>query len=388
MTDVYHDVAVIGRGLIGAAAGRHLAESGHRTVLIGPPEPVDRRLSTGPFSSHPDQGRITRVVGQSRPWSIVAARSIARYADIEARSGIGFHRRQGLVFAPLDLDSWIDHAAGLGSDAHRVDDVAELTALTGIALDPSVPVGFEGPPAGSIDPRALVVAQSRLAAAGGADVIESAVDATRLVDGVVELSGVWGTVRARRVLLATGAFGRELFTALLAGTPRVVRRPRTHLLAETAVRDELPSLILGQPPDERLEGLYWVPPTRYPDGHTYLKIGGSLASDPTITPDELVDWFHGDGDPTEIDALRRSLATLLPDLRVQAWRTTPCVYTGTESEHPMIGWVNDRVAVAIGGNGSAAKSSDELGRLASTLFSPAGWTDDELSQTMFEPDIA
>ena len=37
MPEVY-DVAVVGRGLIGSAAARHLAESGMQVVVIGPDE--------------------------------------------------------------------------------------------------------------------------------------------------------------------------------------------------------------------------------------------------------------------------------------------------------------------------------------------------------------
>ena len=90
MPDLY-DVAVVGRGLIGASAARHLAESGIKVVLIGPDEPFDRRASSGPFCSHPDEGRITRVAGRTAIWSQLAARSIERYPDIAARSGISFH---------------------------------------------------------------------------------------------------------------------------------------------------------------------------------------------------------------------------------------------------------------------------------------------------------
>ena len=75
MPEVY-DVAVVGRGLIGSAAARHLAESGMQVVVIGPDEPADRRLSLGPFCSHPDEGRITRVAGRTPIWSQMAARSI------------------------------------------------------------------------------------------------------------------------------------------------------------------------------------------------------------------------------------------------------------------------------------------------------------------------
>ena len=80
------DVAVIGRGLIGSGAGRHLAESGRSVAVIGPGEPADWNASDGPFSSHHDQGRITRIAGRNAMWTEVAAHACARYADIEARA--------------------------------------------------------------------------------------------------------------------------------------------------------------------------------------------------------------------------------------------------------------------------------------------------------------
>ena len=104
MADV--SVAVIGRGLIGSAAARHLAEAGVTTALVGPDEPVDRRASSGPFSSHADEGRITRIAGRTALWSEVAARSIARYSDIETRSGIPFHTSCGLVSVFATAADW------------------------------------------------------------------------------------------------------------------------------------------------------------------------------------------------------------------------------------------------------------------------------------------
>jgi len=60
--------------------------------------------------------------------------------------------------------------------------------------------------------------------------------------------------------------------------------------------------------------------------------------------------------------------------------------TETATEHPYLGFVDDGVAVAIGGNGSAAKSSDELGRLAASLFADDGWTDN-LDLELFAPQL-
>ena len=45
--------------------------------------------------------------------------------------------------------------------------------------------------------------------------------------------------------------------------------------------------------------------------------------------------------------------------------------TGTPTGHPYVGWIDDGLAVALAGNGSAAKSSDELGRLGSE-YGPRG----------------
>ena len=136
--------------------------------------------------------------------------------------------------------------------------------------------------------------------------------------------------------------------------------------------DLLPSLILRPPPDDRLDTLYWVPPVTYPDGRRCLKIGGSMASEPELTDDPdgdaaLTDWFHGAGDPIEAEALRRCLDVLLPTMAIRSTSTVPCVYTGTPSGYPTIDRLDERVAVAIGGNGSGAKCSDELGRLGAAL---------------------
>ena len=378
MTSV--DVAVVGRGLIGSAAARYLAERGLRTALIGPDEPEDRLRSAGPFSSHGDQGRITRLAGRTQIWSELAARSIRSYRDIEERSGERFYTSAGLVVAVPDLEAWVDHGLITGSNIRKVEH-EWLRQATGIAVPDSSPLAYEGPPAGHINPRRLVAAQTRLTEIAEGTVIRDAVSSIESNAGGYRLSGSWGSLEASRILLATGAFGRHLVEREL----KVERRPRTVVLAETALDKPLPCLIASSLIDDRLAGVYWVPPVPYPDGRSYLKIGGSLLASPLIDAEaELVDWFHGDGDATEIDALEVTLRGLLPDAKFVSFTSQPCVITGTVSEYPYIGWVDEKVAVAVGGNGSAAKSSDELGRLAASLFDDDGWTD-KIDQAVFQP---
>ena len=365
------EIAVIGRGMIGSAAARHLAEAGHRVVAIGPDEPGDWSSWTGPFSSHGDEGRITRITDRDPVWAAAARRSIERYADIEERSGIRFHQPCGLAISTGDLDTWLttSREAGAAVEERTAD---RLAADTGITLAPGTPAAFEGPPAGLINPRRLVRAQNELARRAGASIVAEPATSLSVSGDGVEVGGSWGAVRADRALVATGAFGHDLIGRRL----EVVRRPRTVLLVELSAGStgpdpaDLPSLILRPPPDARLETLYWVPPVPYPDGRTYLKVGGTLRPDPLIGAGgdhELVEWFHGSGDPVELDALRTCVEQLLPTMTIGATAGIPCVYTGTPSGYPIIDWVDDRVAVAIGGNGSAAKSSDELGRLGASL---------------------
>ena len=119
-----YDVAVIGVGLVGAAALRHLAATGRRCVGVGPGEPADWASHTGVFASHYDSGRITRRLDKRREWAILADRAIAEYGGIEAASGIGFHHPVGVLIAEVDaerLASTVAVADELGVEFDRYD---------------------------------------------------------------------------------------------------------------------------------------------------------------------------------------------------------------------------------------------------------------------------
>ena len=134
------DVAVIGRGLIGAAAFRHLAAEGRSVVLVGSGEPVGT-AEDKPYSSHYDQGRITRIAAFGGPWGRWAQASIERYGAIAERSGIDFHDPVGLVVMGADLR---DVAIAGRRDGAEIDVLSseQLFATTGIT--PPVP-GHEMP---------------------------------------------------------------------------------------------------------------------------------------------------------------------------------------------------------------------------------------------------
>ncbi len=379
------EVAVVGRGLIGSAAARHLAEAGRSVALIGPGEPADYATSSGPFASHYDEGRITRMIDPDPAWSHLAIRSIGRYADIEERSGIPFHSGAGLVYSPADPQADLAHARKLDVDAREIsaDDVAERF---GIDMSSADTIILEAAPAGHINPRRMIVAQSQLTAAAGGTVVDAPVSAAVPRADGVQLTVGNDTLIAEGVLLCTGAWAAELVGVDLP----LERSLRTILMAELDEGPTLPSLISRTDPatceaDPRHD-VYWVPPVRFPDGRVMLKIGGY---DPAATMAEdvatVIDWFRSGGSQVEADDLEGRLREFLPDRTIRSRDIKPCVVTNTPHDLPWIDWVDDRVAVAVGGCGSAAKSADEIGRLAGTLFTEGGWNDPVLELASFRP---
>lgn len=381
------DVAVIGAGMIGAAAARHLCDTGVSTAVVGAVEPEDWRSGVGPFSSHYDAGRITRITANDPFWSAAAAASAARYADVESRSGISFHRPCGLAWVAADMQNSIDVGRANGAAIEELSS-DELRSRTGIAAPPidGVRCAFESSPAGVVEPRAHVAAELAVAKASGATVIADAATAVAAVAGSrdLKISGSFGEVRARRVLLATGGYGADFVGVHL----ELERRLRTIVRAEIGPGAEIPSLIAHDVEHEALEGIYWVPPLRYPDGRTMIKIGGDFLPVRTAaSTGDIDEWFTTDGCPHESAALFETLRVLLPDATITSWDTRPCVVTNTPSSLPYIGWVDDNVCVAVGGNGAAAKSCDELGRLAAAYVTDE-WANEPLDPVDFAPRLA
>jgi sarcosine oxidase len=90
-------LAVLGRGLIGSAAARHLSKMGHDVALIGPDEPADFSRHDGVFGSHYDEGRITRRFDPEPFWVQMNCAAISRYGEISAESGVEFYREVGVL---------------------------------------------------------------------------------------------------------------------------------------------------------------------------------------------------------------------------------------------------------------------------------------------------
>jgi sarcosine oxidase len=377
-------VAVIGKGLIGSAAARHLARQIDGVVLIGPDEPAVRADHRDVFGSHYDEGRIYRILDGDPIWGRLAERAIARYAAIAAQSGIQFHEQVGMLVADLRTPAVL--AAAYARTGEALD--ASFERLTAVELAARFPylrfdagaVGlFELPTGGYLSPRRMVVAQTVAAARHGATVVREPVHTLTLEAGGVAITTATGrVVRAERAVVATGGFANV--HAVLPHPLDIVVRGRTIVLAEVAGAllerlRPMPSLIVaGSAP---LGDPYLLPPIQYPDGRWYVKLGTGEFEHRLETLDELGDWFRHSGAAADRAALHQTLVALIPDLAGAPIHTDTCAVTATVSGYPYVDLLaNGRVCVAVGGNGKAAKSADEIGRLAAELTLHGDWRDD------------
>ncbi len=378
------DVAVIGNGMIGAAATRYLSAAGLQVAGIGPGEPAAWKNHEGVFASHYDQGRITRIIDPDAIWGLLGKRSIEAYGEIEARSGIQFHGAASCLRVSPDPSAPGDtllQAEQVGRDLNAAFTIERQDEGLGEMFPflhfPSGAMAlWERGGAGYINPRQLVQAQLTLAEQQGAAIIPAAV-ATLTTDaqGITVTTTTGQAIQARKVLIAAGAYSGWL----LARPLDLRRKAVTVLLAELPADEArrlraLPSIIFRLDNHPVLASIYAVPPLRYPDGKIYLKIGGTLRDTQYLyTVDEIQTWFHGDGNAVERHALREVLLTMLPGLTVASFQSKPCVVTYTAHDLPYIDQIDEGIYMAAGGCGSAAKSSNELGRIAAQLVEKAGW---------------
>ena len=371
-------IIVIGKGMIGSAAARHLAGLTDGITLIGPDEPADYASHDGVFASHYDEGRMTRISDPDPDWAVTAKRSIERYDEIEAESGVSFFTNSRYLGIGGTDTSFLDRAetAGraLGGDLHRLTAAGIRERFPYLSVSDDADGLFEDRNAGHLNPRAMVRAQSEAARKRGAEIVNDRVTAIRPVPGGVEVELADGSVRrAGKILIATGGFTDACGLPPLDLKLRVFGR--TVLLAR--MEGAVAELLSDMPTMGHAEtGAYILPPIRYPDGHDYLKIGIGSTDDPEFRSlRALKDWFKSPGSEENRDRFRPFLEGLIPALsEVSHWHTASCVVTWTTTGLPYIDHVlDDRIAIAVGGNGKGAKSSDDWGWVAAHLVAGLDW---------------
>ncbi|MGN1290153.1 MAG: NAD(P)/FAD-dependent oxidoreductase [Bradyrhizobium sp.] len=358
-------LAVIGRGLIGSAAARHLSNMGHEVALIGPGEPADFSSHDGVFGSHYDEGRITRTYDPQAFWRQMNRAAIARYGEIAAESGVEFYREAGALHIghreTTDVASVGQVCADEEISCEAYQDAGLAERFPFLKSTAGMLGYFEPRNAGYISPRRLVRAQTIAAERAGARIIdEAALGISETASGVT-IRTRSGNLEAERVLVAAGGhtqslLGRSLGFTVYARTAALFRLGA----AEVQRLAGIPSMrCLGPKGDNP----YILPPIPYPDGRTWLKLGGDPVDLPLDSEADIKDWFRSGGSVDVADRLQTQILDRIRDLKFEERRVVPCMTTFGDTGLPCIGPLSERVTVAFCCYGKSAKCSDELGRL-------------------------
>lgn len=370
---------VVGAGMMGAAAARHLAVNGDGIALIGPREPADIKSHTGVFASHYDAARITRTIDGNADWARLANRSIGRYAQIERDSGVAFYGEVGCLIVGKRRGTGFPYIENVCAAAEKLevetqilDDAALREQFPYFSFEAGCEGVFERKNAGYVDPRELVRAQIIIAEKYGVTRIDDIAVRVRQNGNVTTVTTASGqSYTAEKVLVAAGGF--SVAEGLLPQKLNMQVYGRTVAFFEIP-DDELdhyagmPSLIY-EPADPR-KHIYLLPPVRYPDGKVYLKIGGEPVDIVLNGEHEIRNWFRAGGSPKVRDDFSEIIETLVPAIDRSRISMAACVTSYTPNGFPAIGYTaSPGIAVLTGGCGAAAKSSDEIGRLGAELLS-------------------
>ncbi len=374
---------------MGASAARHLSmdpEAGS-VVVVGPDEATDRHTTGGPFGAWHDEARLTRVIADDDVWAGLAAASIARYPQIEAEGGLPFHRTQGVIYVhegSAGFERQLDVASRHGA-VFAVTTPADHPYLR---MEPGTRVIAERGAAGTVNPRALVQNQLVSASRRGARIVRDHVVGMEVAADRVRVWTAGGSeLAAERVVVAAGAYMRMfdlVSNALSSAAPVAVGITALFWRVDgdaAAVLADMPGILWHEDGDQHW--LYSVPPTLYPDGTTWFKIGGYRDSGPLATVAEIDRWHLADGSEKESAFLRSWVTEHIPSLAGRDAHSVGCVITETATTYPIIREVAPRVVVATGCGGAAAKSCDEIGRLAAGLSTHGRW-DSQLDQSLFD----
>ncbi|XP_045215480.2 uncharacterized protein LOC123565756 [Mercenaria mercenaria] len=403
-----YDLCIVGAGMIGSAAARHASiTSGLNTCLIGPSEPKKRSSEEKReiYGSYYDEGRITRCQDKDIVWSHLAQESIKRYRDLEKQSGINFYHEVGnLMIGGEDyLKKTNEVALRNGIRMQNLDNELLNQRFPYLRFRDDTIGSIEMKKAGYINPRRIVEAQKAMAAKQGCTIFDDVVnDVSRIVqsDGsyamLVKTEG-GRSILSKKVLLATGAF--TTFRNLLPGfqpdqilSPLVVSLLEVEKTNVKTLRDMPCVIYYGRsndiwdlPPSHANEddiSFYLLPPIKYPDDRYYIKLGflGACAAQMRSLADVKL-WFEK-GDSVWAEHVTKFTASLFKGVKFNSWHADSCVITETPTARPYIDMVHAQLGVAIGGNGYAAKSSDEIGRLAASMVTD-NW-DSELPREIFK----
>lgn len=371
------DIIVIGKGLVGVASAKHLSGSTKRVAVIGADEPKENESSLV-YASHYDQARVQRIIGKDEVWTRLNFDSLLQYESIQTESGIEFHNGVGCLYVnPYGEDDYINNFSMFAQNyniVYRLFEPTKDNQFTNLNF-PEQSLGVvEASPSGYINPRLLIKAQLEIfKLQGGYIFSDTVINLSVMKNSRFLLETESGkTFSATQVLVATGSFINQF--NILPQKLKIITKSEVVLLVEIeekllAQYNSLPSL-LYEIDEDQVEGIYLIPPVKYPDGNYYLKIGANSPDDLFFDNlEQIQEWFRNGESEKYAPALCKALKKLLPALNMENILTKKCVISRTATGRPYIGETSIKGLYLAGGcNGYSAMCSEAIGGVAANFI--------------------
>ena len=303
------EIAVVGAGVAGAAAARHLAKSGHEVVLFEQFEVGHTRGSSGGTS------RVFRFSYDDPAFVAMAMEALKMWRDLEAEAVETLLITTGGLDFGGDIGGHVRALRENGAQFAVLDGPEVAVRWPGVALGGDTGILFQ-PDAGiTLADRALE-AFVGAATAAGCELRENTKVDELAVDGSAAIVATNGqTYRAQVLIVAAGAWARELLKQVAIDLPVVVTR---ETVAHFRLDDEYAVPVLVE----------WTDPPTYALASPGIGIKvGVHHSGPAVDPDE-----PGEVDSAVVDRMSDWVARRYSDVDPEPVLTETCLYTNTDDE--------------------------------------------------------
>lgn len=355
-----YDVAIVGAGSMGMAAGYFLAKKGQKVILLDAGDPPHHN------ASHHGETRIIRhAYGEGEAYVPLALRAQALWQQLEQESNQSLFLNTGVLNMGERDSPFIQTLIASAVKYHLPLDILDASQVSerfpGITL-PDNYIGCFESTSGVLRCEACIRAYRTLAIAHGAELLTyHGVDSIDIHDSGVTLTSGETVIYADRLIVSAGAWSAEILRQLNLTLPmQPTRKTFAWFEAEETKygQDHFPAFSFDSP-----EGIYYGFPSIDQAG---LKVGrhdGGQAQDPNLDI-EPYDSVHDSHD------LERFLAAVMPDVGNLMYGKT-CMYSMTEDEnfiidrHPQ----HSHVLIAAGFSGHGFKFASVIGEMLSELAS-------------------
>ena len=368
------DIAIIGAGVMGAAAACELSLDGLSVALI------DQSAVPNPRAASVDHSKVFRFAYPEPFYVSLAVDALARWRELETRTGVSLLTHTGALLIGRSEPSFAtechDAMRSSGVETRMLDD-RQIGELFPQFDNSSFSYGVYDPAGAILHAEPAVRAMLVLARQRGVTIIEGmrVAELTGSPNNISIAAESGAAIHCKRAMVASGPWSRKL-VSLLKDKLTTTRQELVYFQPAPSESDgPQPSFA----PDKfpiflELESGFYGFPIHHAGSMKIANHHKGVEVDPDSTPEEVGENF--------IAGCRAFFAEFIPGLVTATVRETRvCMYNNTPDDDFIIDWHPDieGVLLVTGFSGHGFKFGPAIGRIAADLLT-TGYTSSDINR--------